>query len=70
MRHVFDSRDRVTVILGKAGTGKTTILQEIRDGLDGGGQTLRGYCPVGRRPAAACFATRRTSPPPTRRPGF
>ncbi|WP_020472296.1 MobF family relaxase [Zavarzinella formosa] len=45
VRHVFDSRDRVSVILGKAGTGKTTILQEIRDGLMEAGKNCVALAP-------------------------
>src|SRR5205823_14671708 len=33
VRHVLGSRDRVTLIRGAAGTGKTTLEQELRDAL-------------------------------------
>src|SRR5580692_11825206 len=33
VRHVLGSRDRVTIIRGAAGTGKTTLEQEIGEAL-------------------------------------
>ena len=53
MRHVLGSRDRVTIIRGAAGTGKTTLEQELGEalaegrhqgggpGADGGGKPRR-----------------------------
>ncbi len=40
VRHVLGSRDRVTIIRGAAGTGKTTLEQEIGEGLAAAGRPV------------------------------
>ena len=40
VRHVLGSRDRVTVVRGAAGTGKTTMMQEAVDGLRAAGREV------------------------------
>lgn len=37
IRHVLKSRDRVVLIRGAAGAGKTTMMQEARDGIEAAG---------------------------------
>lgn len=36
VRHIWSSRDKYLVIRGAAGTGKTTMLQEAREGIEAG----------------------------------
>jgi ATP-dependent exoDNAse (exonuclease V) alpha subunit len=40
VKHVLTSRDRVTLIRGAAGTGKTTLLQEAVEGIRQGGHAV------------------------------
>jgi len=40
VRHVLGSRDRVTLIRGVAGTGKTTLMQEAVEGLEAAGRKV------------------------------
>ena len=46
VRHVLGSRDRVTLIRGAAGTGKTTLEQEIGDGLAAAGRSVVALAPT------------------------
>jgi conjugative relaxase-like TrwC/TraI family protein len=39
-RHVLDSFDRVILIRGSAGTGKTTMMQEAIEGIQAGGKSV------------------------------
>jgi conjugative relaxase-like TrwC/TraI family protein len=43
---VMRSRDFITGIAGKAGTGKTTLLQEARKGIEAGGHKLFVFAPT------------------------
>ena len=68
IRHVLGSRDRVTIIRGAAGTGKTTLEQELGEALQEAGRKVVAL----RRPrkqAGEFYAMRRNSPRPTRSPG-
>ncbi len=40
VRHVLGSRDRVTVIRGAAGTGKTRLMQEAVEGIEAAGKKV------------------------------
>ena len=40
MRHILGSRDRVTMIRGAAGTGKTTLMQEAVEHIEKGGHSV------------------------------
>jgi hypothetical protein len=44
--HVLDSRDFVTGISGKAGTGKTTLLHEAKKGIEASGNKLLVLAPT------------------------
>lgn len=44
-RHALSSTDQVTVISGGAGTGKTTLMKEVRDGIHAGGKQIFGFAP-------------------------
>jgi conjugative relaxase-like TrwC/TraI family protein len=44
--HVLGSRDFITGISGKAGTGKTTLLHEAKRGIEAGGEQLRVFAPT------------------------
>jgi hypothetical protein len=44
--HVLNSRDLVTGISGKAGTGKTTLLHEARRGIESGMNKLMVFAPT------------------------
>jgi len=43
--HVLKSRDKVTGIVGKAGTGKTTLLQELRLAIETSGLQILALAP-------------------------
>jgi conjugative relaxase-like TrwC/TraI family protein len=45
VRHVLGSRDRVMVIRGAAGTGKTTMMQEARRGIEESGMSVFAFAP-------------------------
>ncbi len=45
VRHVLGSRDRVTVVRGAAGVGKTTLEQEIGEALTGAGVRVVALAP-------------------------
>lgn len=46
VRHVLGSRDRVTVIRGIAGTGKTTLEQELGEALTAAGRPVVALAPT------------------------
>jgi len=46
VKHVLTSRDWITGVSGKAGTGKTTLLQEARRGIEAGGNKLLVLAPT------------------------
>ena len=46
IRHILQSRDRVTAIRGKAGTGKTTMMNATIEALEGAGHTVRCFAPT------------------------
>src|SRR5207244_7066287 len=46
VRHVLASRDRVTIIRGAAGTGKTTLEQEIGEALQKAGKKVVALAPT------------------------
>lgn len=45
VRHVLSSRDRVILVRGAAGTGKTTMMQEVRDAVEASGQRILAFAP-------------------------
>lgn len=45
IEHVWASRDRVTAIMGGAGVGKTTLMQEAVRGLEAEGLKVRAFAP-------------------------
>jgi len=45
VRHILESRDRVLLLRGKAGVGKTTLLQEARDIIESNGQRVFAFAP-------------------------
>lgn len=45
IRHVLESRDRVMLIRGAAGTGKTTMMQEARRGIEESGMRVFAFAP-------------------------
>lgn len=46
IRHILQSRDRVTAIRGKAGTGKTTMMKATIETLEEAGHTVRCFAPT------------------------
>jgi len=48
VRRLLDSRDRVSMLIGKAGVGKTTALRELADALEERGQRLIAIAPSAR----------------------
>lgn len=47
VKHVLSSRDRVIMIRGAAGTGKTTVAQEIVEAIEQGGHLVTALAPTG-----------------------
>lgn len=45
VRHVLSSRDRVMIIRGVAGAGKTSALQELREAIEEAGGRVRAFAP-------------------------
>lgn len=45
VRHVLHSRDRVILIRGGAGTGKTTMMQEAREAIEAAGGRVFAFAP-------------------------
>ncbi len=45
-RHVLESRDRVVLIRGKAGTGKTTLLKEAARAVEAAGKRVHVFAPT------------------------
>lgn len=43
--HVLSSKDRVTIVEGGAGTGKTTLMKEITNGVEQAGKKLFAFAP-------------------------
>ncbi len=46
VRHVLESRDRLVVIRGGAGTGKTTLMQEAIEAITGKGKIVHTFAPT------------------------
>ncbi|MBW7904829.1 MAG: relaxase domain-containing protein [Phycisphaerae bacterium] len=45
VRHVLDSNDRVILVRGAAGTGKTTMMKEAVEGIQAGGKRVFVFAP-------------------------
>ncbi len=45
VRHVLHSRDRVTIVRGAAGAGKTSAMQEVREAAEASGVTIHAFAP-------------------------
>ncbi|MEM7408865.1 MAG: MobF family relaxase [Myxococcota bacterium] len=45
VEHVLSSQDRVILVRGKAGTGKTTMMRAARDGIRAGGREVFFFAP-------------------------
>ncbi|MCZ7632964.1 MAG: relaxase domain-containing protein [Phycisphaerales bacterium] len=45
VRHVLDSNDRVILVRGAAGTGKTTMMKEAVEGIEAGGRRVFVFAP-------------------------
>ena len=45
VRHVLESRDRVMLIRGAAGVGKTSMMQEAREGIEEAGTRVFAFAP-------------------------
>lgn len=43
--HVLKSKDKITIVEGGAGTGKTTLMQEVKAGIEGKGKKLFAFAP-------------------------
>jgi molybdopterin-guanine dinucleotide biosynthesis protein len=51
IEETLNSTDRVHGLQGRAGTGKTTVLQSIREGAEKNGYTVEGFAPTSRAAA-------------------
>jgi conjugative relaxase-like TrwC/TraI family protein len=45
IKHALNDVNQVTIIAGGAGTGKTTLMKEVRDGIEARGRKLIGFAP-------------------------
>jgi len=45
VRHALSSTDGITLITGKAGTGKTTLMQEVKQGILASGKQIFSFAP-------------------------
>lgn len=46
IEHALNSTDKMMLISGSAGVGKTTLLQTVRDGIEEAGKTLFAFAPT------------------------
>lgn len=45
VRHALSSTDGITIIMGKAGTGKTTLMTEVKQGILAQGKRIYAFAP-------------------------
>ena len=45
IQHVLNSHDGVTIVSGDAGTGKTTLMQEVKQGIEEAGKKFFAFAP-------------------------
>ncbi|CAN5819425.1 hypothetical protein BH10BAC2_BH10BAC2_27070 [soil metagenome] len=45
INHALSSTDGITIIAGKAGTGKTTLMKEVQQGIKSAGKDLYAFAP-------------------------
>lgn len=45
VQHLLNSNDRVSILLGSAGVGKTSLLLEVKAGIEQAGKKLLGFAP-------------------------
>ncbi|MCB0561427.1 MAG: relaxase domain-containing protein, partial [Phaeodactylibacter sp.] len=45
IKHALTDTNHVTIIAGGAGTGKTTLMKEVRDGIEARGKKFIGFAP-------------------------
>lgn len=45
VKHALSSTDGITIITGKAGTGKTTLMQEVKLGIEAAGKQIFSFAP-------------------------
>lgn len=45
VHHALSSTDGITIISGKAGTGKTTLMQEVKRGIEAAGKQIYSFAP-------------------------
>ena len=62
MQHILSSRDRVILVRGAAGTGKTTLMREAVEGIEQGGHRVVVLARLP-GPAATCCAGRDSGMP-------
>lgn len=45
VKHALGSQDGIILITGKAGVGKTTLMREVKRGINAGGKTIFSFAP-------------------------
>ena len=45
VKHALSTSDGITIIAGKAGTGKTTLMKEVQKGITEGGKRIYSFAP-------------------------
>ncbi len=45
VKHALSSTDGITIITGKAGTGKTTLMKEVQQGINESGKRIYSFAP-------------------------
>ena len=45
IQHILNSKDRITIVSGSAGVGKTSLMREVKEAIEESGKTLYAFAP-------------------------